>query len=414
VNDTSEPTANLALAEQILARRFGGRLRLEFQPGLTGGSQRSAVLRCQVLDGPSAAPASVIVKQVNLEPGQAFDVDSLDSQAQAFLNECASMSFLAQLADEGHQPIAPRLYGADSAAGLLAMEDLGQGESLVEPLLGDDRAAADAALDAYFRTLGRLGALTHPRRAEYWQIRERLGPCDPSMRPSLAGEQASLQRHLSTICAATGIQPATGAAADCAEAARFNAAPGPFAALSQSDTCPDNCLRQGDWMRLLDFEWGWVRNALNDGARARSNFPTCWCVYRLPRETIRRVEQIYRAELANGCPAASDDALFNHQLVLACASWALASFEFYDDLGPFWEQDSTWGTSTTRQRAIARLELLAETTAEFGQLEALGATVAALARRLRQRWPDVEPMQLYPAFRATTPASIGTIAPETL
>ena len=154
-------------------------------------------------------------------------------------------------------------------------------------------------------------------------------------------------------------------------------------------------------MRLLDFEWGRVRSALNDGARAHSNFPTCWCVYRLPGETIRRVEAIYRAELASGCPAASDDALFNRELVRACASWALASFEFYTEVSAFWEHDGTWGTSTTRQRAIARLELLAETTAEFGELEALGATAATLARRLQEQWPEVEPMQLYPAFRTS-------------
>jgi hypothetical protein len=267
-------------------------------------------------------------------------------------------------------------------------------------LLGDDRAAADLALDAYFRTLGRLGALTHTRRAEYWEIRDQLGPADPHMRPSLADEQAALQRHLATVCAATGVEPAIGTAADCAETARFNAVPGPFAALSQSDTCPDNCQRQGDWMRLLDFEWGWVRNAINDGARARSNFPTCWCVHRLPRETIRRVEVVYRAELASGCPAASDDALFNRELVKACASWTLASFEFYTEVGEFWERDGSWGISTTRQRAIARLKLLAETTAELGELEALGATAAMLACRLQEQWPEAEPMQLYPAFRS--------------
>jgi len=402
MDSQSQSPASLALAEQILARHFGSGLRLALQLGLAGGSQRSTVLRCQVLDGPSAAPPSMILKQVNLDSGQMFKVDSLDQSAQAFLNEYASLTFLTRLADEGHELIAPRLYGADSTAGLLVMEDLGQGKSLVEPLLGDDRAAADAALDAYFRTLGQLGALTHPRRAGYWEIRDQLGPSTPYMRPNLVDEQAALQRYLAIVCAATGIAPAAGAAADLVEAARFNATPDPFSALSQSDTCPDNCLREGDWMRLLDFEWGWVRNAINDGARARSNFPTCWCVYRLPRETIRRVETIYRAELASGCPAASDDALFNRELAKACASWALASFEFYAEVGAFWEQDSPWGTSTTRQRAIARLELLAETTAEFGQFEALGATAAMLARKLQEQWPEVEPMQLYPAFRTSS------------
>jgi hypothetical protein len=398
-DSSTEHSTALLSAEGILKRTFGGSVRLDLAAGPEGGSQRSKLLRCKVLDGPVTAPASVIVKRVNIEAGQVFDPDTLSHPARAFLNEWASLAFLTRLAESGGDPIAPRLYGADRAAGLLVMEDLGQGESLVQPLLGNDRAVAEAALDAYFRSLGRLGAQTHARVAEYWEIRGTLGPRDMYAQPTIDGERATLERWLAAICNVTGVEPAPGADDDIVEAASFNAAPGPFAALSQSDTCPDNCLRHGEWMRLLDFEWGWVRNALNDGARARSNFPTCWCVCRLPPETIRRVEAIYRTELSRGCPAAADEGLFNRELVKACASWALSTFEFYYEVSPIWERDESWGTSTVRQRAIARLELLAEATAEFGELEALGATAARLAGRLQMLWPEVEPMQLYPAFR---------------
>jgi hypothetical protein len=399
VRELPIPSSILPRAEQILGQSFGSPVRLAPAQAPEGGSQRSKLLRCQVLDGPSVMPASVIVKSVLIEPGQAFDPDSRHNSARAFLNEWASLEFLTRLAKRGGDALAPQLYGADRATGLLVMEDLGQGESLVQPLLGDDRGAAEAALDTYFRTLGRLGAQTHADHAEYWEIRDSLGPRDPYAQPTFDGEYDTLQRRLATVCTATGIEPAPGVEADVAEAARFNAEPGPFTAFSQSDTCPDNCVRNGDWMRLLDFEWGWVRNALNDGARARSNFPTCWCVHRLPPESVWRVEQIYRAELVKGCPAAADDALFNRELIKACASWTLSSFEFYQEVGSIWEHDRSWGTSTTRQRAIARLQLLAEAAAEFGMLEALGATAAILARRLQALWPEVQPMEVYPAFR---------------
>ncbi len=393
------PSSILHVAEQLLGQSFGSAVRLGLEQAPEGGSQRSKLLRCQVLDAPSAAPASVIVKWANIEPGRVSDADSGDHQVRAFINEWASLEFLTRLSARGGDLLAPRFYGADRAAGLLVMEDLGQGESLVQPLLGDNRAAAEAALDAYFRTLGRLGAQTHAHHQEYWEIRDSLGPRDPYAQPTLEGERDRLQHWLTTVCAKTEVEPARGVEDDIVEAARFNAQPEPFSAFSQSDTCPDNCVRRGDWMRLLDFEWGWVRNALNDGARARSNFPTCWCVQRLPPETVRHVEQVYRAELVKGCPAAADDALFNRELVKACANWTLAAFEFYDELGALQEQDNSWGTSTVRQRAITRLELLAETTAEFGMLEALGATTAELARRLQALWPEVEPMSVYPAFR---------------
>jgi hypothetical protein len=387
------PPSILPLAEQILHQSFGGAVRLGMPQTPEGGSQRSKLLRCQVLDGPSAAPASVIVKYADIEP------ETPDVPPRSFVNEWASLEFLTRLAKREGQRLAPQLYGADRGASLLVMEDLGQGESLVQPLLGHDRAAAEAALDAYFRTLGRLGALSHPHCDEYWAIRDSIGPRDPYAQPTLDGERDSLWRWLTLACDATKVEPVPGTQADIAEAARFNAEPGPFSAFSQSDTCPDNCIRHADWMLLLDFEWGWVRNALNDGARARSNFPTCWCVQRLPPETVRRVEAIYRVELVKGCPAAADDGLFNRELVKACATWALASFEFYTEVGSLWQEDQTWGTSTTRQRAIARLELLAEATAEFGILEALGTTAATLARQLQALWPEVEPMSVYPAFR---------------
>ncbi len=390
--------ATLSIAEQLLSQVFGGILRLTLAPAPEGGSQRSKLLRCRVLDGPSAAPASVIIKRVNTGEGQRFNSDAIDPSTRAFFNEWASLAFLTRLADEGAPLIGPRLYSADRAAGVLVMEDLGQGESLVQPLLGADRVVAEAAIDAYFRSLGRLGAQTHARTDEYWEIRNALGPPDPYTQPTLESEHNMLQRWLAMICEACGVTPVPGTEVDLAEAARFNAMPGPFAALSQSDTCPDNCLREGEWMRLLDFEWGWVRNALNDGGRARSNFPTCWCVHRLPRETIRRAEAVYRAEVAKGCPAAADDSLFKRELVKACASWALATFEFYEEVSDMWQNDGMWGTSTTRQRAITRLGLLAEASAEFGMLEALGETAAVLAGRLKQLWPDVEPMSLYPAF----------------
>lgn len=229
-------------------------------------------LRCRVLNGPSAAPATVIVKRVNPDEGQIFNSDALDPSTRAFFNEWASLEFLTQLANQGGPSIAPRLYCADRAAGLLVMEDLGQGESLVQPLLGADRMAAESALDAYFRSLGRLGAQTHARADEYWAIRNALGPPDPYIQPTLDGERDTLQRWLAIICDACGAIPVPGTEVDLAEAARFNAAPGPFAALSQSDTCPDNCLREGEWMRLLDFEWGWVRNALNEEPALAATF----------------------------------------------------------------------------------------------------------------------------------------------
>jgi hypothetical protein len=386
---------DVQVAASVLERAFGSPVRLRPASSPEGGSGRANVFRCTVLDGPSSAPSSAIVKRVNIEPHETYDPNQIDGPATRLLNEWASLQFLSTIAPGAE--LAPHFYGGDRDVGLIVMEDLGEGESLVQPLLGDDRARAEAALEAYFRSLGRLNALTAAHTATFWHIRDSLGPRDPLSQPTLDGARAMLTQRLHSICEAVGVQPAAGTGAELSFAAGFTAEPGPFAAFSQSDTCPDNCLRDGDWMRFLDFEWGWIRHALNDGARARSNFPTCWCVNRLPDDIIRRTEAVYRAEFVKGCPAAADERRFGQELVNACAFWTLFAFEFYHGI---WEADRDWGTATVRQRMLTRLELLSQATAEFDHLPALGETARQIAARLQRRWPELQPMPYYPAFRS--------------
>jgi hypothetical protein len=403
---TASPTEQVA--ERILAQTWGGRVRLAEGVSPRGDSERANVLRCAVLDAPSGAPASIIVKRVRVQERESYDPAATEGPSVRLFNDWAGLQFLSELraqlppesgAESGQEPpLAPRFFGGDRAEGVLVMEDLGEGDSLVQPLLGSDRAAAVGALDAYFRSLGRLNAVTYGHQASYWQIRDALGPRALPSQPTLEGQRRILERHFNALCEQTGITPVPGADADLVQAAALDVNPDPFLAFSQSDVCPDNCTRShaGDWMRFFDFEWGWFRNVLNDGARARACFPTCWCVNRLPDDVIRRCEAVYRAEFAKGCPAAADDVLFQRALVTACAYWSLFSMEFY---GVIWEQDDRWGIATVRQRIIVRLALLAQATHEFGYMEAFGETAARLVNRLQTMWPDLEPMPYYPAFR---------------
>jgi hypothetical protein len=88
--------------------------------------------------------------------------------------------------------------------------------------------------------------------------------------------------------------------------------------------------------------------------------------------------------------------LTHRTIICNCAYWTISAFDFYEAI---WDKDSTWGTATVRQRAIARLDLLAQATAEYGHLEGLGETAQHIAAKLRVRWPEVEPMPYYPPFR---------------
>jgi hypothetical protein len=312
-------TEKIAASENVLTKALGSSVRLEPDQPAGKGSNRAHVVRCKVLDGPPGAPENVIVKYVQCQKGETYAPDEPGTRekitpAARLFNEWASLQFLTEISDG--VPPAPRFYGGDRATGLIVMEDMGGGTSLVQPLLGSDPVVAKEALNTYFTALGRLNALTAGKEMLYKHIRDQLGP--HIRRPSNEMERERLLRIVNETCTAIGVEPYWGQDSDMQRVARYVSDPGPFLALSQTDTCPDNCLYIGSEMRLLDFEFGAFQHALNDGARARSNFPTCWCVYRLPGQVVQQVETVYRAELVKGCPEAADDTRFYHGITEAC------------------------------------------------------------------------------------------------
>lgn len=389
----------IAASEKVLSKAFGGSIRLEVDRPAGKGSNRAHIVRCKVLDGPPGAPESVIVKYVQLQKGETYAPDEPGTRekitpAARLFNEWASLQFLTEISDG--VPPAPRFYGGDRATGLMVMEDMGVGTSLVQPLLGKDPVAAKEALNAYFTALGRLNALTVGKETLYDRIRDQLGP--PIRRPSNEVERERLLKIFNDACTVIGVEPCWGYDSEMQRVARYVSDPGPFLALSQTDTCPDNCLRMGSEMRLLDFEFGVFQHALNDGSRARSNFPTCWCVYRLPEQVIQQVETVYRAELVKRCPEAADDTRFYHAITEACIYWTIESLGMF--MPRILEQDERWGTSMVRQRLLVRLDTIVRTTAEYEYLEALGATTHRMVAKLRTLWPpEADQMPYYPAFQ---------------
>jgi Mn-containing catalase len=63
------------------------------------------------------------------------------------------------------------------------------------------------------------------------------------------------------------------------------------------------------------------------------------------------------------------------------------------------EHDRLIVAATDRQRHLLRSDIVAQTTEEAGHMEAIGATIAAMAAKIRTLWPDAEAMPVYPAFR---------------
>jgi hypothetical protein len=121
-------------------------------------------------------------------------------------------------------------------------------------------------------------------------------------------------------------------------------------------------------------------------------------VNRLPEDLVLRLEAAYREQLAQNCPAAQDDQLFEQALVDACAFrlFIIMTWLFSGALA----QDDHWGISTIRPRLLTRLEIFITTSEQFNYRPVLRSTANRLLDHLRTRWPETEPLPFYPAFRS--------------
>jgi hypothetical protein len=137
-SDAVLPASELRAAEGVLARAWD-------EPVTALGAEaiwdRSHVVRLS-LDTGRTAVLKRRRDQAHRRSWQAFDV------------ELAALDYLNAMP----VPVAPRLLGADSDAGILLIEDLGEGASLADSLLAGGRERAQAELIAYAQALGSMHA----------------------------------------------------------------------------------------------------------------------------------------------------------------------------------------------------------------------------------------------------------------
>jgi ankyrin repeat protein len=396
----SAPGEIVALVERILTRSWNGPVTLGDCYQLRG----DRVLRFDVaaapdVDGhdgrPEQPPARVVVKRAHRHPQRPYDPEATEewNPAWGLFSDWAGTQLFASL-PHSHE-YALRLFGGDREAGVIVIEDLGDGEALVDRLMGDDPERAEEGLRMLAECLGKMHAETMGHQQRYQEYRDALGPrVRARFWRDLGDHRERLLRGFRTI----DVQPAPGFEAEFERLAAAIADPGPFLAYVHGDPCPDNCRIVDGKLRLFDFETGGFRHALLDAVYGRIVFPSCWCVNRLPAHVVPMMEAAYRAQLVPACPAAADDDCFHRELVHACAAWLI--------LNGIWLLDNAhgddwrWGISTWRQRVLVRLDALADATEQFDHLPAMGATARRCAQRLREIWPpEADAMPLYPAFR---------------
>lgn len=322
-----------------------------------GGSRRTDVWR--VTDG----AATYVVKAYRSTDGDTW------------ARESAALEALAG------GPV-PRLLGVADEPRLVVMADLGRHDDLADALLGDDAAAAGAAVTGWATGLAHL----------HGAGRDAVPAFAAALARRSTGRSGYELPESARTSAATFDELLPDLERD---------APGGLAALagvcdlltgdpvvSPGDTCPDNNLRVGDGMVFLDLEWAEARPAAWDLAYLRVPWPTCWCCWLLPDDVAAAGLAAYRAR--------SPVEVADHDLAVATAAWCLLSTGLFLRTALGRHRANADGPRMPGRRTMI-LHRLAQVAAA-DDVAGLAGLAAAMHHRLHARWGD-HPMRLAPAFR---------------
>lgn len=307
-----------------------------------------------------------------------------DPHSRRFGAELAALEYLNGMP----VPVAPRLLGADTGAGIFLMEDLGAGGSLAGLLLAGGREQAQAGLVAYARALAALHAWSAGRSAGLADVRARYAPGAPASPGRL--DTARGQKRLLDVAATLGLA-ADGLAGEIGELGSMldQAA---HRGLVHADACPDNLRLTNGICRLFDFEHsGWGCVAL-DVANLVAPFPTCWCFASLPSEFAAPALDAYREHMrAAGIGLGAD---WDAAMTVALAALVVSAGP---RIAAALSEDSQWGTTTMRPRLLAWLRSFTGQARTSGALPRLRAFAEDLHEQLELRWPEAA-VPDYPAL----------------
>ena len=361
------PAGEVRAAEALLTRAWGEPVVVQAAEKIWG---RGHVVRLRLDTG------RIVVLKRRDRPGR--------RGGHGFGVELAALEYLNAMP----VPVAPRLLGADAEAGILLLEDLGEGASLADSLLAGGRSRVQADLIAYAQALGSLHAWSMGHGGELDGLVVRHAPGQPAVTGWLDAIQRGTEPFLA---AAAALGVAVGGVADEIGQLRALLSETGYRGLVHGDACPDNVHIIDGTCRIFDFETsGWGPVAF-DAAYLLAPFPSCWCFASLPAEIAGPAVAAYRTRLAAGGIGLGLD--WEELTTAALAGLLIARGRM---LAEALEQDHEWGTTTMRPRFLAWLRSFTGR-AGGGALPRLQHTASAMQERLAERWPGLR-VPDYPAL----------------
>ena len=350
-------------------------VRLDAGERLRGG-ERSEVRRVRAR-WPDGGASSVVVKR-------------FVTAGEGWAREAAAF---ATITSEG---AARRVIAEGTHPPLLVLTDLGTGPNVADALLGDDASAAGGAVLAWAHAMAALHRATLSSRDRFRaELALRAGdlPIADHVMTTVVDEASGL---LDTQSGRLGVTVPRGALSELRQIPRELRHDGP-AALSPSDACPDDNVRVGDTVALVDFEGAQWRHVAWDVAYLIVPWPTCWCSWRMSGDVAERAVERYRATIEDVLPYVRT-ADFRRDVALAALAWQFVSTasllpDALDADPP--AADPSKVMPTRRAMILHRLGAAQRST----HRPALAALAELLRADLVQRWGEV-PLGYAPAFEA--------------
>lgn len=398
-------TSLLKEITDVLALNFAQDVKIESIAQLSEPERRNFILRI-ILQPRHGVPHSLIFKQTLAENDKEDEKEALGR----FARDYAGLEFLSSLPTktDSTTPTTPRFYSGSPKYRFVLLEDLGENHtSLVDSLTGDNPELAKAALRRFVACLGKFHGDSYGKTDEYNRILIGLNP-DAESEKDNANE---FLVDMAAALAPLNIPLSEELSSEIRQVIHTNLEPGPFTTYIHGDICPDNVFDnpEKNELRLIDFEWGKVRNALLDGTYLRMGWPTCWCSKALPDDLIAPLEAMYREQLTKNVPAARDDLAYEYAYTSACAFWML---HIIPRINEVMEKDKCWNSGPTpenskwdpqknlaRPRIFTRLQAFINVSKEQMAFQHLRFMAEKILAELQVRWPAAGPMDVYPAFK---------------
>jgi thiamine kinase-like enzyme len=372
---------------RVLSKNFNSEVHIKSVVQLTEEERRNRVLRVTLKGNSKKTPRTVILKQSFPEDSEQLSKAPLSR----FARDWAGLEFLTSI--EAKNPLAPKFYGGSKKHNFILQEDLGKKHiTIIDALKEKDKKAAYASLKRFMGLLGEFHAEGSKKVADYQTFLHKVDP----QKDTRYNETKALLDDLKLTLNKLGMSYTEEIKREAKAALKSMFEPEHFATVVHGDICPDNVFDnpEENKMALIDFEHSGVRSMFWDASYLRMNMPTCWYFASLPNKTIDDLDLVYRQKLSDSFPASLDDDLYGTAYTSAAAFWLLNIFRnvhnHLEDKGDL----SNKGYS----RVLSRIEAFITISQKYNKLLHLRKMAEIILERLKNKWPGVKPLEMFPAF----------------